>query len=337
MENRPFLTLTYRSRKVCLCLNIKNLISMKNDKSKNKREKQVPRPKQEGNKYDKILHEIGDAAIFPIVTEALNIQVHKFSYRKTKMQTTLEREVDECYWIETEDGGEVILHLEYQAQNDPKMVLRVNLYVAMIRYFYPDKKIESVVVFIGDEEPTMRTELFPHEIFTGFEMIVAKKLNHKKLLASNEPNQVLLAILADYEKKDAEAVIRQIVTRLKKLCKTEKDLVKCCKQLLIFSIIRKLSKETQKILENMPVHINIAESAVFKSTFESELLEFRRRAEEAENRVEQEREEKEKVLKALDNSIISLLKYSSLSVSEIAASLNVKIELVLKIKEKLGN
>ena len=101
----------------------------------------------------------------------------------------------------------------------------------------------------------------------------------------------------------------------------------------------------------MPVHINIAESAVFKSAFESELVEFRRRAEEAENRVEQERkrveqerrekeqerEEKEKALKALDNSIISLLKYSSLSVSEIAASLNVKIELVLKIKEKLGN
>ena len=82
----------------------------------------------------------------------------------------------------------------------------------------------------------------------------------------------------------------------------------------------------------MPVHINIAESAVFKSTFESELLEFRRRAEEAENRVEQERRDKETIQKL---GIRNLLQYSSLSIVEIAQSFNVTEEIVLKIKAEL--
>ena len=103
----------------------------------------------------------------------------------------------------------------------------------------------------------------------------------------------------------------------------------------------------------MPVHINIAESAVFKSTFESELLEFRRRAEEAENRVEQERKrveqerrEKEQARKEKEQErrdketiqklgIRNLLRYSSLSIAEIAQSFNVNKNIVLKIKEEL--
>ena len=87
----------------------------------------------------------------------------------------------------------------------------------------------------------------------------------------------------------------------------------------------------------MPVHINIAESAVFKSAFESELVELHRRIEEERTEKEQERREKEEALTALHNSIRSLLKYSSLGVTEIATSLSVKIELVLKIKEELNS
>ena len=100
----------------------------------------------------------------------------------------------------------------------------------------------------------------------------------------------------------------------------------------------------------MPVHINIAESAVFKSAFESELVELHQKIEEERREKEQERKEKmqerrekmqerrekEKALTALHNSIRSLLKHSSLSVQEIATSLNVNIELVLKIKEELN-
>ena len=91
----------------------------------------------EGNKYDKILHEIADKAIVPIVTDDLNIKVHKITRHVAKMQVTIEREVDAFYWIEKENGGEIILHLEYQSYDDHKMVLRVNLYVALIRYYYP--------------------------------------------------------------------------------------------------------------------------------------------------------------------------------------------------------
>lgn len=300
-------------------------------KTNNSKDKGQKLPKQEGNKYDKILHEIGDAAILPIVADDLNIQIHKITYKKAKMQTTLEREVDECYWIETEDGGELILHVEYQSQDDHKMVLRVNLYVAMIRYYYPEKEIISVVVYVGKGKPTMRTQLLPHEIFTGFEMIIANELDHKKLLSSSIPEKVIMTIFADYELDHAKDIIHKIIARLRVLCETEKELVKCCKQLQIFSFLRNLEELTKEILGNMAVYINIVDSPLFKDAFEPERIEYRRRIEEERIAKEEEKLAKDQ---AIHNSILSLLKYSSLDVSEIAQSLKVEIELVLKIKQE---
>ena len=55
--------------------------------------------KKQGNLYDKLLHEIGDCTILPIVTDCLGIEVLQIAVKKAKLQYTIEREVDECYWI----------------------------------------------------------------------------------------------------------------------------------------------------------------------------------------------------------------------------------------------
>ena len=305
------------------------------DKNKSNKSKS----KKEGNLFDKVLHEIADAAILPVVTDKLNLTVINISYRKAKMQTTLEREVDECYWLETEDGGEMILHIEYQSHNDSKMIFRVNLYVAMIRYYYPNVPIKSVVVFVGNGKPTMRTQLTIDEIFTGFEMIDAKTLDHKKLLASNKPGKMITAILGDYEEDQAEEVIHKIVRRLRELCKAEMEIIKHCRQLLILSFLRNLGELTKKIVANMSVHIDIAKTSVFRNLFEEERLTLNRLRMEAEARAEKERKEKEDALEKQERLLFSTVSYflksSTLSEEEIADIAQTSVETILRIKKSL--
>ena len=296
--------------------------------------------------FDKVLHENADLGILPIVVNELGLHIVHTEYRKEKMQATDEREVDGHYWLKTLEGKEIILHMEYQTKNDPNMVLRINRYVAMIRYYYPGIKIKSVVLFVGDNTPTMRTQLTEDEIFRGFDLIMAKDLDHKTLLASEEPAIIVTSILGDYQKENAEEMIYQIIARLKEVCKTNKDLIKSCRQLLVLSILRKLGTLTQKILEKMSIHIDVTKTSLFQEAFMPMKMEFerllkqeRKEKEEARKNEKQARKNEEQAKMEKDaiqrTIVVNLLKNSSYSDLEIAGICKVPLSFVVEIQNKL--
>ena len=143
-------------------------------------------PKKEGNAFDKIMKEIVEKIFRPLIEERLGVKIVHSIPLKEKMQTTVEVEMDFFYEIITETGEHFILHIEFESGNNLDMVYRVGEYHGMSqrRNKLP---IRHFVVYLGLEPPTMRTELKPKEVFTGFELLNVRTLDTNQLLSSQVP------------------------------------------------------------------------------------------------------------------------------------------------------
>ena len=136
--------------------------------------------KFEGNLYDKIFKENAEEIFIPLVEQRLGIKIKHFKQYKEKMQTTIEREMDFFYKVETEDGEIFILHLEFQTEDELDFVYRVGEYHG-IALRKKKMKIRHIVVYLGTGKPKMRTELKPEEVYTGFDLININELDSQEL------------------------------------------------------------------------------------------------------------------------------------------------------------
>ena len=89
-----------------------------------KQNRRIDQQKNEGNQYDKIFKENAESLFIPLIEEHLRVKIKTFQPLKTKLQTTLEREMDFFYEIETIEGEKFLLHLEFQTEDEPNMVYR---------------------------------------------------------------------------------------------------------------------------------------------------------------------------------------------------------------------
>jgi predicted transposase YdaD len=210
----------------------------------------------EGNLYDKIFKENAEDIFIPLVEERLGIKIKSFRPLREKMQTTIEREMDFFYEVETEDGEIFILHLEFQTEDDHEMLYRTGEYHGMALR-RKRLEIKHVVVYLGSIKPTMPIVLKEKEVYRGFELIDVHSLDYKSLLISQVPRVILLAILANYPKEQTESVLRLLIRQLRTVCKTPSELSKYLKQLIILSRLRKIENLTIKITEEMPITYNI--------------------------------------------------------------------------------
>ena len=138
--------------------------------------------KKEGNAYDKIFKEVIEKIFRPLVEKRLGVKIAKSTPLKEKMQTTIEVEMDFFYEIETDTGEKFILHLEFESGVNHDMIYRVGEYhgMAMRRHKLP---IRHVVVYLGEELPTMRTQLKPEEIYSGYDLLNVQTLDTNELLS----------------------------------------------------------------------------------------------------------------------------------------------------------
>ena len=114
----------------------------------------------------------------------------------------------------------------------------------------------------------MRTELTKKEQITGFSLKNIHSLPVDQTLASDVPEEIILSILADYPKADAERVIANIITRLQSVSADEASLKKSVQQLLVLSRLRKLGELTEKQIEDMPITYDIEKDFLYKRGIE---------------------------------------------------------------------
>ena len=113
--------------------------------------------------------------------------------------------------------------------------------------------VRQVVIYLGSEKPTMRTELSKEEQITGFELKDIRNFPTQSTLNSELPEEIILSILTDYEKSDAGKVIDKIIYKLQQVSKSESELRKWIQQLIVLSRLRKLEV---KIKEKIRLYVN---------------------------------------------------------------------------------
>ncbi len=272
-------------------------------------------PKQEANKYDKILKENIESLLMPLLGKYLNIHIVESEKLDPKLQTTVERETDIIRIVKTREGERFVLHIEFQTQNESDMIYRVKEYDAIIQRKY-QLEIRHYVIYLGSQRMTMRTQLKDWEIFKGFEVLNISKLKFDELIQSQIPEEIILAILSDFEGEQPERVIRSIIEQLKNVSSDKAALKKYISQLQIFSLLRNLDEETTKIYRNMPLTINWEEHTLFKQGVEKGL----QKGIQVKNRP----------------SIIRMLK-DGIPIEKIAEYFDVSIDYIHEIRESMNS
>jgi hypothetical protein len=111
----------------------------------------------------------------------------------------------------------------------------------------------QIVVYIGEEEMTMKDHINTLDLTHKYHIISLKDIDANEFLNSSNPEEILLAILGKYDKSKAEDLIVRILTKLKDLVGSDLQLRKYLKQLEMLSKLRNLQAQTTKITEKMGV------------------------------------------------------------------------------------
>jgi len=157
----------------------------------------------------------------------------------------------------------MIIHLEFQTQNNREMIYRMAEYHG-IELRKHKIKIKHFVVYLGTSKAKMKSNLKPEEVFTGFELITLHQLSASDFLSSKVPSEILLAILADFDKKQSERIIRLIIEKLILYCENENELRKFVNELTVLSRSLNLDEQTKKIIQIMPITYDITKDSFYQ-------------------------------------------------------------------------
>ncbi len=265
---------------------------------------------KEGNFYDKIFKENAEAIFLPLVERELGIQIKSFKPYVAKLQTTLKREMDFFYEVETMDNECFLLHLEFQTEDELDMVYR-NAEYHGIALNLRKMEIRHIVVYLGINTPSMPTQLPSKQVYKGFDLIDVHSFDHTQLLQSQVPDVIILAVLADYAPEKAESILRLIMRQLKAVCQNPSELSKYIKQLVVLSRLRKIDDLTIKITQDMPIAYDVETDYLYNKGIEKGI-------------------EKDKI------EVICNARLKGLSIDLIADIVNLSAERVRQILDKMN-
>ncbi len=270
--------------------------------------------KDEGNLYDKIFRENLEAIFLSLIEKRYDLKIKSAQPLPDKLQTTIERETDSFLLVETKSGEEMALHLEFQTTDDHSMIYRIAEHHGM-RLRAHELRIKHIVIYLGKKPPTMPTRLPQEEIYEGFDLLDISQLDPEECLSSQIPEEIIMAILSNYERERTEVILRLLLKQLRLVCKTPNKLSKYTQQLVILSRLRNLESFTTKIVQEMPITYDIEKDGLYLQGME--------------------KGEKRGEKKTLTIAITGFLKNTELLPKQIADILNTSLEFVLKVKEDL--
>jgi len=273
--------------------------------------------------YDRIIKENLEAIFLSLAEKYLGFGIRKQRRLDTKLQTTLEREPDFLAKIEGTNGERFILQLEFQVEDEPDMHLRMAEYRAILQRKYK-LPVRQFVFWMGRrKEPKMPSQLPKEMQISGFRLANLRQRNWEEVLSSQLPEEVLLAILADFGDARPSKVLRALIKRLAETSGNKTVLQKYAKQLTVLARLRNLEEETTKIVKDMPITYDITKDKLYLKGKE----EGREKGRE-EGKAKGRRE-------AMFQLIAKMLKKGKLSRNEIAEMLEVPSDTVKKVQEMI--
>lgn len=209
-------------------------------------------------KYDKMIKENLSYLIKPFAERmGIGLQDERLEIVKDKLQQTVEREPDFLFIVRHKDvAKDYATQFDFQVENDMNMPERMLFYRCLIKYTH-HLSVRQIVIYLGNEPLTMSYYLDEPNTYHKFELYDIKIFKASSFLESGIPQEVLLAILGDFEGKNPELIMEQILLRLQKLVKRKKDFQKFTFQLHVLSGLRKLHKIFQLKIKDMPLQFEL--------------------------------------------------------------------------------
>ena len=129
------------------------------------------------------------------------------------------------------------------------------------------------------------------------------------LIKSDIPEEIIIGILSNYPKSEANQVVSSIIARLKELSASPAELNGFLRQLIVLSRLRKLENLTKEKVESMPITYDITTDGLYRQGIE------------------------QKEFQAISN----LLKQGLLTNQQIAEAMSVDLNKVLEVKSKINS
>ncbi|WP_338793040.1 hypothetical protein [Bernardetia sp. MNP-M8] len=232
------------------------------------KKKEVVKQSYQSQEYDKIFKENIEELIIPFAEKLLNINPKNLREIPNDLQTTLERKPDFLKKViadksQKEKIKDFILHIEFQTVDEKDMAHRMNEYYAIL-YRKHKLDVHQYVFFIGTGKAKMKQIIEAKNLSFRFEVINMQDFSYELFLNSNKPEEVILAILADFGKTDSDTIIKNILQKIKDLPIENSIQKKTVIQLEVLSKLRKLQSQIIEQLNAMALTYNIEEDLRYK-------------------------------------------------------------------------
>jgi hypothetical protein len=209
-------------------------------------------------KYDKLIKE-NLQHVLPSLARRMGIDLGRgrIEMVKDKLQYTIEREPDFLFKVCFDDPSEDYLtQFDFQADNDMDMPERMLFYRCLAKFVYK-LPIRQLVFYIENAPITMVNYIREPKLYFEYELYDIRIFTANSFLESTIPEEILLAILGNFEDETPENMMEKVILRLKKVCKRKKDFQKFTFQLHVLCGLRKLHPIFNKKIKTMPILFDI--------------------------------------------------------------------------------
>jgi hypothetical protein len=116
-----------------------------------------------------------------------------------------------------EAGPAFVLHIEIQNNNDGRMAWRILRYLCDIGIRHDPLPVRQYLIYIGKEPVSMARGLRVGDLDYRFTFLDMRGIDCGALLAEDNPDAPVLAVLCDFGGREPQAVVNGILLRLRQL------------------------------------------------------------------------------------------------------------------------
>ncbi len=250
-----------------------------------------------------------DSVYMTLSKKYIDNNYQKAEELSTDLQKTREKKTDFLRLFKYQNPNDnFILHVEAQSKDDPKMIYRMIEYHAMLLRKY-ELRIVQLVIYLGEGKSRMRNSYQDGSNTFSYELVSIQDFSYKTFLETNRPEELVLAILADFEDKSVDEITNHIFSKAKIILNETNQMEKFVNQIEVLSKLRNLDGIIQHYIQNtMALDLRIEDTFTYKKG-------------KLEGKLEGEKKEKDKM-------ILSLYKKGKLSKQDIADAAEVSVEYV---------
>jgi hypothetical protein len=147
--------------------------------------------------------------------------------------------------------------------DEPKMLYRMLEYYALM-FRKHNLRLKQVVFYIGEGKAKMGTKINHDDLNFEFSLVNVQEIAYTDFINSDKPEEVILAILANFQNKKPEKVIESILKRIIDITEPNLEQLKYVRQLEVLSLLRDLEEETLIQTKNMALIFDIEKDHLFK-------------------------------------------------------------------------